>query len=598
MEQLRWFEAAAVVLAAALALWSPRRAVRWCRAGSRRLGGLARRRVWAVALVGAAAFATSAALSWVRWPVPRVQDEFSYLLAADTFAAGRLTNPTPPLAEHFESKHILVRPTYQSKYPPAQGLFLALGQVLAGQPLAGVWLSWALACAALTWMLQGWVPPRWALLGGLLAAAHLGGMDEWLRGRYLYWSQSYWGGAVALLGGSLLFGGLRRIRLRPTLGASAALGVGLVVLALSRPFEGLVASLPAMALVSVWAFRVGRQVPAARPPPERAKSSPPPPAQKGVRRGSDAPPAREIRRPGVWAARALLPAGAVLVLGLSFLGYYQYRVTGSPWRMPHRVHEESSGTTPHFVLSWLRSDPSEAGAHEDRGSGGEVREDRRRRWLSYEYPRRYRWLWSFYLGPALTLPFLAGLWAARRRRWTLFAAGTLVLVAAANAATVAGFPHYYAPAAPLILFLSVQGLRRLGAWRRRGRAGGRLLSGGLVAAALATFVAGAGVHVHYATGGSHPKIWSQYRAEIASRLETMDGRHLVLVRSPPPSPDRNDEWVYNRADIEGAKVIWARELGPEADARLLRHFRDRVLWSLRVDTRHMRFGPYGTLGDP
>jgi hypothetical protein len=109
---------------------------------------------------------------------------------------------------------------------------------------------------------------------------------------------------------------------------------------------------------------------------------------------------------------------------------------------------------------------------------------------------------------------------------------------------------------------------------------------------------GAGVHAHYATSGVHPKIWSQHRAEIASRLETMDGRHLVLVRGPPPSPDRNDEWVYNRAHIEGAKVVWARELGPEADARLLRHFRDRVLWSLRVDTRHMRFGPYGTLRDP
>ncbi|MEW6490793.1 MAG: hypothetical protein AB1578_23135, partial [Thermodesulfobacteriota bacterium] len=459
MEQLLWFEAAAVALVAALALWSPRLAARWCRRGCRRLALLARRRVWAVALVGALALATSTTLSAVRWPVPRVQDEFSYLLAADTFAEGRLANPTPALPEHFESKHILVRPTYQSKYPPAQGLFLALGQVLTGQPLAGVWLSWALACAALTWMLQGWVPPRWALVGGLLAVAHLGGMDEWLRGRYLYWSQSYWGGAVALLGGSLLFGGLRRIRNRPTACASAALGLGLAVLALSRPFEGFVASLPAGVLVLAWALGVGRKTPggegpAAPPVPDRARTDPAPPQAKGGRRGkkgssgsrpqgasggrraSEAPPAQEIRRPRTWAAPALLPAAAALVLGASFLGYYQYRVTGSPWQMPHRVHEVSSGTTPHFVLSWLRSDPSEAGADEDRGSDADLREDRRRSWLSYEYPRRYRWLWSFYLGPALTLPFLAGLWGSRRQRWTLFAAGTFLLVAAANAATV------------------------------------------------------------------------------------------------------------------------------------------------------------------
>lgn len=55
-----------------------------------------------------------------------------------------------------------------------QGIFLAVGERLAGHPAIGVWLSSALACAALVWMLQAWISRSWALLGGLVVVIQYG----------------------------------------------------------------------------------------------------------------------------------------------------------------------------------------------------------------------------------------------------------------------------------------------------------------------------------------------------------------------------------------------------------------------------------------
>ncbi len=136
---------------------------------------LARKKGLAVTLTGLSVILIRLAILPIS-PVPRpfVTDDFSFLLAAETFANGRLANPTPAMWKSFETIHETMKPTYMSMYFPGQGLLLAAGKVLLGNPWFAVLIVSALMCAAICWALQAWLPANWALLGGIIAVARLG----------------------------------------------------------------------------------------------------------------------------------------------------------------------------------------------------------------------------------------------------------------------------------------------------------------------------------------------------------------------------------------------------------------------------------------
>src|SRR5438093_543783 len=206
------------------------------------LSRLAEERRLSVAVVGFAALLLRIALLPVlHVPEPIVHDEFGYLLIANTFSHGRVTNPTHPMWVHFETFSVIQKPTYQCYTPVAQGLILAAGQIIAGHPFWGVWLSAGLMCSAICWMLQGWLSAGWALLGGFLAVLRFGVLG--------YWANSYWGGAAGAIGGALVIGALPRITHFLRLRHAIAMGMGLAILANSRPYEGFVLSL------SIWLWR-------------------------------------------------------------------------------------------------------------------------------------------------------------------------------------------------------------------------------------------------------------------------------------------------------------------------------------------------------
>jgi hypothetical protein len=138
------------------------------------------------------------------------------------------------------------------------------------------------------------------------------------------------------------------------------------------------------------------------------------------------------------------------------------------------------------------------------------------------------------------------------------------------------FPHYVAPFAPVLWLLLLQCMRHMSRWHPRW---GRGLVAASVMASVVTCLAA--VPARGISASRNPPPFSEQRRKVQDRLESLPGTHLVIVRYLP-GHSWSEEWVYNEPDIDRARIVWAREMGNEADAPLLRYFHDRHVWLLEV----------------
>ena len=488
-------------------------------------------------------------------PSPDIYDEFGHLLVADTLRHLRLVNAAHPLHQFFETFFVLQEPTYSSIYPIGQGLALAIGWTLFGLPWAGVVLPVAALCALSYWMLRGWTTPGWALAGGFLAVMEFGPLNQWMN--------DYWGGALPAAAGCLVFGALPRLRPVHTqrgagMRAAVLLGAGVAINLLTRPYESI------FLVLGVILFFL---------PVIHKKEE-----------------LRALVKPALAVILVVTPA-----IGITLLQNRQ--VTGKWMTLPYTLSQYQYGVpavltfqqtpVPHHELTReqqldYQMQSAFHGDHAETAGSYLAR-------LEY----RVRFYRFFFLAP-LYLALLAFFAALREFRYIWVLLCIMLLALGINFFPAFQF-HYMAAVTCLFILISITGLQQLSRLNAK-------------AAHIVFFLCVVQFLLWYSAHLFENDEWSlairQYetwqtinhqnperRIGLNNQLARVAGKLLVFVRYWPHHIFQ-DEWVYNWADIDGSRVVWARDLGAAENEKLRRYYPDRSVWLLEPDARPPKLTPY------
>lgn len=488
--------------------------------------------------ISALGFGVAMAMSWSRLPSPSCHDEFSHLLVADTLRHGRLANPAPAIWQPFQSFHVLVHPSYASKFPLGPGSLFALGWILLGTPAAGIWLGAALCAGAVTWAAAGCMPRRWAVLAGLLLTLNPNVHHQW--------SLSYMNGWLTAASAALVAGAVLRLRKRARWLDALMLGIGVSGLALTRPFEGVVFSLSTAGLLLYWWRGSGLAAF----------------AQRSLRIG--------------------LCASVPLIATFSLMAVHNQATTGKFLQMPYQLHELQYGVAPLSIFQaqkeplmteWSADVPPTVLAFHYGWS------------LDSYYKRNHLSGWCGAIAERFHV--VAKLWGITfclltacmvfsrigAHRPVALAIGAALLV---SSFVPWFFSHYFAPSLVWMVILTALAIH----WMI-----GRLVSDRpAVKTALWTLVIVqvACMGAEIANASMRQWTWADQRQEIVRRLRGQGGNHLILVRYRAEH-DVHHEWVYNDADLEACPILWARSWRPDLDGQLLQHYSNRTVWMLEFD---------------
>jgi hypothetical protein len=285
--------------------------------------------------------------------------------------------------------------------------------------------------------------------------------------------------------------------------------------------------------------------------------------------------------------RIIIPFVLICGAGALLDGYYNYRVTGNAFVIPHNLYSHQYAVAPAFLILPLRQPPSYRHAiFEKTWNGREVEGFRTIRAHPLVNLAAVGSTVLFFCSPlCLILAALGILLCGSYRAWT--AAAICFAVWCGFLIEFGKWPHYVAGRVGLLPVLSVYGLRLLRVTARN--------FGPALVLFLTTLLCAQAVAVQKNEPKRAREASNQFSSLRNYAIQTamkQGGRHLIIVRYSREH-DSDHEFVWNNADIDASPIVWARDMGDAKNLELVDYYHgSRKVWLSQPDTDPAVLIPY------